>query len=35
MEFRGDGNHIRTIVTENADGDRSEMTIVEDGRNVR
>jgi len=35
MEFRGDGNHIRTIVTENADGDRSEMTIVEDGRNAR
>lgn len=35
IEFRGDGNRIRTISTEGSDGDRSEMTIVEDGRDAR
>lgn len=35
IEFRGDGNRIRTIDTEGGDGDRSEMTIVEDGRDAR
>lgn len=35
IEFRGEGNRIRTIDTEDGDGDRSEMTIVEDGRNAR
>jgi len=35
IEFRGDGNHIRTIDSEDGDGDRSEMTIVEDGHNAR
>jgi outer membrane lipoprotein-sorting protein len=35
IEFRGDGNRIRTIDTENADGDHSEMTIVEDGHDAR
>jgi len=34
IEFRGEGNRIRTIDTEDGDGDRSEMTIVEDGRNA-
>jgi outer membrane lipoprotein-sorting protein len=35
IEFRGEGNRIQTIDTEDGDGDRSEMTIVEDGRNAR
>jgi hypothetical protein len=35
IEFRGDGNRIRTIDTEGSDGDRSVMTIVEDGRDAR
>jgi len=35
IAFHGDGNRIRTINTEGGDGDRSEMTIVEDGRNAR
>jgi len=35
IEFRGDGNRIRTIDTEDSDGNRSEMTIVEDGRDAR
>lgn len=35
IDFRGDGYRIRTIDTEGSDGDRSEMTIVEDGRNAR
>ncbi|HEY1503258.1 MAG TPA: LolA-related protein [Stellaceae bacterium] len=35
IEFRGDGNHIRTIDTEDSAGDRSEMTIVEDVRDAR
>lgn len=35
IEFRGDGNRIRTIDTEGGDGDRSEMTIVEDRRDAR
>jgi outer membrane lipoprotein-sorting protein len=34
IEFRGDGNRIRTIDTEDANGDRSEMTIVEDRRDA-
>jgi len=35
IEFRGDGNRVRTIDTENPNGDRSEMTIVEDRRDAR
>lgn len=35
IEFRGQGNRIHTIDTEGSDGDRSEMTIVEDGRDAR
>lgn len=35
IEFHGDGNRIRTIDTEGSEGDRSEMTIVEDGHNAR
>lgn len=31
IDFRGGGNRIRTIATEDADGDHSDMTIVEDG----
>jgi outer membrane lipoprotein-sorting protein len=34
IDFRGDGNRVRTIDTEGSDGDRSEMTIVEDGRDA-
>lgn len=35
IDFRGSGNRIQTIDTEDADGDRSDMTIVEDARNAR
>ena len=35
IEFRGDGNRIRTIDTENADGDHSTMTIAPDGPDAR
>ena len=35
MEFRGSGDRIQTINSEDADGDRSEMTITEDRRDVR
>lgn len=35
IEFRGDGNRIRTIDTENADGDHSAMTIAQDGNDAR
>ena len=35
MEFRGEANRIRTIDTEDGDGNRSEMTIVEDRRDAR
>ena len=35
MEFRGSGDRIQTISTEDSDGDRSDMTIAEDRRDVR
>ena len=35
MDFRGNGNRIRTVDTEDGEGNRSEMTIVEDGRDAR
>ena len=34
IEFRGTGNRIQTIDTEDSAGDRSEMAIVEDERNA-
>lgn len=34
IDFRGNGNRIQTIDTENSDGEHSEMTIVEDARNA-
>lgn len=34
IDFHGSGNRIETIDTEDADGDHSDMTIVEDGRNA-
>ena len=35
IEFHGSGDRIQTISTEDSDGDRSDMTIVEDTRDVR
>lgn len=35
MEFRGSGDRIQTISTEDSDGDRSDMTITDDRRDVR
>jgi len=35
IEFHGSGDRIQTISTEDSDGDRSDMTIIEDTRDVR
>jgi len=35
IEFHGSGDRIQTISTEDSDGDRSDMNIVEDTRDVR